>query len=347
MRHLSDDERRARLALRHAVAPWARVADPMAATRAMTVLHATEPPSVHLSVAARVEGLRVDDVERALYDERSLVKQLAMRRTLFVFPRDLLSAAWGAPSARVAGQELRKIARDVAVAGIAADGEEWLDGVRQRLHEVLAAAPDGLPAKEIRLAVADLDRKIDTSPGTKWGGAVPIAPRVLGWLGASGDIVRGRNAGHWRISRPPGRPWRPGWARPAQPLPEAEGYAELVRRWLWTFGPGTEADLVWWLGATKGAVRRALTDVDAVQVSLDGGGAGWVLPGDDEPVPWRIRGRRSCRSSTRRRWAGATATGTSTPPTRRTSSTATATAGRPPGGTAASSAAGCRTTQAG
>ncbi len=70
-----------------------------------------------------------------------------------------------------------------------------------------------------------------------------------------------------------------------EPLPEADGYAELVRRWLWTFGPGTEADIVWWLGATKAAVRRALADVDAVQVSLDSGDTGWVLPGDDGPEP--------------------------------------------------------------
>ena len=37
-----------------------------------------------------------------------------------------------------------------------------------------------------------------------------------------------------------------------------EGYAELVRRWLRSFGPGTEADLVWWLGGTKArGPRRA------------------------------------------------------------------------------------------
>ena len=107
MRHISDDERRARLASRHAVAPTRRVADPVAATRAMTVLHSTEPATVYLSLLARVDGLTVADVDTALYDERSLVKQLAMRRTLFVFPRDLLPAAWGSASARVAASRAR------------------------------------------------------------------------------------------------------------------------------------------------------------------------------------------------------------------------------------------------
>ena len=69
-----------------------------------------------------------------------------------------------------------------------------------------------------------------------------------------------------------------------------EGYAELVGRWLGTFGPGTEDDLVWWLGGTKAAVRAALATVAAVEVSLDGDRTGWVLPDDVEPVaavePW-------------------------------------------------------------
>ncbi len=291
VRHITDDERRARLAIRHALAPWGRVADPVAATRAMTVLHATEPPTVHLSVAARVDGVTVEDVERALYVERSLVKQLAMRRTLFVFPRDLLPAAWGAPGDRVAAQEHRKIAKDVEAAGVAAEGAAWLADVRGQLLQALRAAPEGLPAREVRAAVPALDRKVEVQPGSKWGGATQVAPRVLAWLGAAGDVVRGRNAGHWRLSRP-SYTRMDTWLGEVPPaLPEPDGYAELVRRWLWTFGPGTEADLVWWLGATKAAVRRALADLQAVQVSLDGGAVGWVLPGDDEPLdpadePW-------------------------------------------------------------
>jgi hypothetical protein len=68
---------------------------------------------------------------------------------------------------------------------------------------------------------------------------------------------------------------------PAEPR---AGYADVVRHWLWTFGPGTEADLVWWLGATKAAVRAALADVDAVEVMLANGSTGWVLPDDTEDL---------------------------------------------------------------
>ena len=56
MRHIDDSERRSRLAVRHGIHPAHRLADPGAATRAMTVLHATEAASVHLAVHARVDG---------------------------------------------------------------------------------------------------------------------------------------------------------------------------------------------------------------------------------------------------------------------------------------------------
>ncbi|MGH3361985.1 MAG: DNA glycosylase AlkZ-like family protein, partial [Nocardioides sp.] len=109
-------------------------------------------------------------------------------------------------------------------------------------------------------------------------------------LGAEGLIVRGRNEGHWRVSRPRWTAMADWLGESPAPLDESEGYAEIVRRWLHTFGPGTETDLVWWLGATRTAVRRALSEVGAVEVGLDGGGTGWVLEEDLDPVepvaPW-------------------------------------------------------------
>jgi hypothetical protein len=76
---------------------------------------------------------------------------------------------------------------------------------------------------------------------------------------------------------------------PIEALSPAEGTAGLVRAWLGAFGPGTVADLQWWLGSTASAVRRALGDVKATEVDLDGQ-TGFVLPDDLEPTepvpPW-------------------------------------------------------------
>jgi hypothetical protein len=293
VRHITDAERRTRLARQHAIAPEARVDSAEAAVEAMTVLHATEPPTVHLSLHARVSGLRVSDVEQALYADRSLVKQLAMRRTLFVFPRELLPAAWGSAAARVAATERRKTAKDAVIGGLTHDGDAW---VAEACAAVVARLADGeeLTAQQLREEVPELAGKVRLGVGTKWEAEVSLAPRILTLLGAEGRVVRGRNDGHWRVSRPRWtsmRTWLGAAGEPlCAPLSTEEGYAELVRRWLRTFGPGTETDLVWWLGATRTAVRRALADVGAVPVSLDGGRTGHVLPDDLEPTlavePW-------------------------------------------------------------
>jgi hypothetical protein len=113
---------------------------------------------------------------------------------------------------------------------------------------------------------------------------------VLTHLGATADIVRGVNTAGWHMSRPRWTLMR-HWLGDAPPAWDAAaGYREIVRRWLRTFGPGTEDDLVWWLGGTKSVVRRALAELDAVAVSLDRGGTGWLLPDDldevTDPGPW-------------------------------------------------------------
>lgn len=283
-RHVDDAERRARLAVRHALHPDHRVADTLAATRAMTVLHATEAASVHLAVAARTLSTTPADVDRALYVERAVVKQLAMRRTLFVLPRDLLPAALGSASARVAAEQRRLVARDAVLHdATGADGDAWLARARQAVQERLA---DGtaLSARELREQLPELAGTYTYSPDKHYGGTGPLAPRVLTTLGAEGLILRGPNAGHWRLNRPTWVLASLWLGEQVQPLTPRAGYAELVRRWLRTFGPGTVEDVQWWLGSTKTAVRDALADVGAVPVSLCGGATGWLLPDDLDPV---------------------------------------------------------------
>ncbi|GAA1675020.1 winged helix DNA-binding domain-containing protein [Kribbella yunnanensis] len=285
MLHITDDDRRRRLAIRHGlVRRFDAIED---AVRGMTVLHATEAATVHLSLWARVAGVTVDEVDSALYDERSVVKQLAMRRTLFVFPRDLLPAALGSAAARVARQQVTDATKRLTDGGVVSGDAigPWLDEATAAVRDLLA---DGVArtTREIRDQVPALDARISTGggPDKKWGGDLPIAPVVMALLSAQGDVMRAVNAGHWRFNKPAWTTTKHWLGEVPTPLEEHEGYAELVRRWLATFGPGTEADIVWWLGGTKTAVRRALADVEAVEVSLDAGATGWVLPDDTEPA---------------------------------------------------------------
>jgi len=281
-------ERRARLAHRHHLAPGHRAGDVAEAAAGMVCLHATDPATVYLSARARVDGMTVSDLDRALYVDRSLVKHLAMRRTLFVFPRATIGAAQAGASNRVLDSERRRLIRDVERAGLHRDGERWLSEVSE---QVLALLSDGREAtsSELRDELPLLEGSIAYGEGKPWGGRVPIGPRVLTTLSAAGRIVRASNAGGWTTSRPRWASMRCWLGDEIAPAPQAEGVARLVEQWLRAFGPGTAADIKWWLGSTVAAVRRALADLEAVEVELDGQ-TGYLLPDDLEatdPVePW-------------------------------------------------------------
>ena len=283
-------ERRARLAERHRLAPRRRAGDVVEAARSMVCLHASDPASVYLSAWARVDDLTIADLDRALYLDRSLVKHLAMRRTLFVFPRETLPFAQAGASYRVADVERRRLIRDVEGAGLHRDGLRWLAAASE---QVLAILADGREAtsSELRKEIPLLEGSITYGEGKSWGGKMSVGPRVLTTLSAAGHIVRASNDGAWTISRPRWAATSSWLGEEIEPPPEAAGVAGLVERWLRTFGPGTAGDIKWWLGSTVAAVRRALADLEAVEVELDGQ-AGYLLPDDLESVepvePWGV-----------------------------------------------------------
>ena len=196
MQRIEVEERRARLARRHRLAPGQRADDVVEAAKSMVCLHGTDPATVYLSARARVDGMTVADLERSLYVERSLVKHLAMRRTLFVFPRETMSVAQAGASNRVAAAERPRLIRDVERAGLQKNGERWLT---EAWKQVLAALSDGREAtsSELRDELPVLEGSIAYGEGKPWGGQFPVGPRVLTTLSAAGHIVRATNNGGW------------------------------------------------------------------------------------------------------------------------------------------------------
>jgi DNA glycosylase AlkZ-like len=258
------------------------------AARSMVCLHATDPVTVYLSAWARVDGMTLTDMERALYVERSLVKHLAMRRTLFVFPRETMGIAQAGASNRVANGERARLIRDVEKAGLHRNGERWLS---KACEQVLAALSDGREAtsSELRAELPSLAGSIAYGEGKSWGGQVPVGPRVLTTLSAAALIVRASNTGAWTTSRPRWASLKSWLGEEIAPRPEAESVARLVEHWLRVFGPGTATDIKWWLGSTVAAVRRALADLHVVEVDLEGR-TGYLLRDDLEATnavePW-------------------------------------------------------------
>jgi hypothetical protein len=277
MRQFTADERRRRLVNRQLLSLPDTVPH---ATAQLVGLHATDPATPFLTLWARCPGFVPADLEDELYRNRSVVRHLAMRRTLWVVAADDLPVVQSAASDRVAANEQRRLVADLHQAGVAEDGENWLTTACSAVMDHLGQnGPRS--STELRSALSEISGSYDPAPGKPWGGLVPVAPRVLTVLSARGEIVRGPNDGSWTTSRPRWVPTADWLDRGEAP---AESYSVLVRRWLRTFGPATAADVKWWFGSTLTATRKALGDIGAVEVELDTG-PGYALGDDVETEP--------------------------------------------------------------
>jgi hypothetical protein len=246
-------------------------------------VHSTDPATPYLSLWARLPGFVVGDLECELYEQRTLVKHLAMRRTLWTVRAADLSLIQAAASDRVADNERRRLVADAVKTGLTSDGEVWLDTA---CDAVLRHLADHGPcsAKELRAALPELAGSYDPAPGKSWGGEIPLAPRVLTVLAVRGDLVRGPNEGAWTVSRPRWTLMDDWLGVGVRTVDRGQASAELVRRWLRAFGPATLTDVKWWFGNTLTWARNALRDIDAVQVDLDGE-TGYALPDDLDAEP--------------------------------------------------------------
>lgn len=291
-RRFTVEQRRARLAVRHCLSTAGEGRGPTDVANALVALHATDPATVYLSAAARTGLAPVTELERALYEDRSLVRMLGMRRTMFVVPVDLAPVVHAACTRAIAAVERRNLVAYLEQAGAPASGADpggWLKETEEATVRALDALGEATGA-ELAGHVPALRERIVMSRGKKYEAEVNLTTRVLFLLAADGRIIRGRPRGSWISSQhrwSPAAAWLPGGM---PELPTEAARVELARRWLAAYGPGTVADLRWWTGWTAAWAKQALAEVGPVEVDLDGGGIGLMLPDDDvldpQPEPW-------------------------------------------------------------
>jgi hypothetical protein len=274
-RPVSAAERRRRLAVRHHLAPGERAGTAAAAAGDIIGLHGTDPASVYLAAWARTREVDKAAIEHALYEERSLVRMLGMRRTVFVVPADLVPAIQAACADQVAERMRRQLTQVVAGAGIAPDAATWLKDVGEGTIRALAARGSATGA-ELAQDEPRLRTRIIAAEDNRYGGAVNLTTRLLTLLAAEGLMVRGRPRGGWTSTQ---FAWSVAPERTDLPAPVAR--TELARRWLAAFGPAPLADLQWWTGWTAAQVRQALAHLDVIEVDLDGSPG--VMLAADEP----------------------------------------------------------------
>jgi hypothetical protein len=284
---ISDDARRWRLARRHLLLPDARVDRVEEVAEALVALHSSDPVSVYLSAAMRLREPSLADVDRALYDDRTLIRHHAMRRTLWVMTTDIARAAHDGFTRKIAVVERSRTAT------LFGREPREVDEAIERVVAVVDAADGPVPTRDVAAALPDLAEPIVVNQGTNYAGRMAMHTRALLVAAFEGRIARAHPTGTWIASQ---YTWSSHAAWVADPWStvgdQLDGAAIVIRAWLARFGPGTLDDIVWWTGSTKTLVRRALEVVGAVEVDLEQG-TGYVLADDlDEPLavadpgPW-------------------------------------------------------------
>ena len=112
---------------RHQLRAPHRAGDVVDAVRSLVAFHSSDPATVFLSAWARTIAFDAVHLERALYEERSLVRMLGMRRTLWVVPRELVPVVDAAASRAVAVNERRKLEKFVAESGASENPARWVE----------------------------------------------------------------------------------------------------------------------------------------------------------------------------------------------------------------------------
>jgi Winged helix DNA-binding domain len=267
---VSAAQRRARLMERHRLAV---AADSDAdAVDAMIALHGTDPTAVYLSAWARA-GRPAGEVDEAIYRDRSLVRMLGMRRTMFVVPAALVPVVQAACTDDVAKRLRRQLEKDLAAGGVGGgDPGGWLTDVGSGVLRVLHARGGGASGAQLSEDEPRLRTQLSVSLDKSYGGTFNITSRVLTLLGAEGHLVRGHRRGGWSSGQ---FEWFAAstWLGPAGDDAGLDGgtaRVELARRWLGAFGPAPVSDLQWWGGWTGAQTKAALTALPVAEVDLDG-----------------------------------------------------------------------------
>jgi hypothetical protein len=276
---ITTTERRQRLVARHHLLD--RTGSVEEAAASVVGFHSSDPVTVFLSCWARVEGFRVEDLDEAMYDRKSLIRMLGMRRTLFVQSPEMAAIMNDSCTRHLAPPQRSRLISMIENQAVASDGDAWLEAVEAETLEALASLGEATAAELTRL-VPELDRKLVFGEGKTWGGEVGLSTRVLFMLATAGSIVRGRPRGSWRSSQ---YRWAllDGWLEGGLAEVDSDwAEAELLRRWLRSYGPGTLTDLRWWTGWALTKTRRALDRLEVEEVELDGDGVGLVLADDLE-----------------------------------------------------------------
>jgi hypothetical protein len=237
-----------------------RSSDLLDVVRGVGGIHAQVQASAELQLAARVDGIMQQDVRDALWRDRTLVKAWTLRGTLHLHPADELALWLTARRALSSEQtELPAWSDPKGAVHPPVSVDELVE-----LQAAVWEAFDGRALLRDELAAEVIQRV----------GKKHEARLRSGFAFFTDQLVQGPPQGNKiTLARPD--QWIEGW----QAVDEDAALREVLRRYLWAYGPARPADFRAWFGD----VPFDMLDVEEVDVE---GHRAFVLAGDtDFPAP--------------------------------------------------------------
>jgi hypothetical protein len=239
---------------------------------ALCGLHAQVASSPELALRARVDGLAHGDVERALEDERSLVKTWTIRDTLHLVPAEDLPLYVGVLRPHPDGP-----------------GDGWMRqrGItREQYHAIIENVPRALTGRpQTRESLADrlvelAGADVREAALTTWGGVLKVSAHL-------GDLCFGPNRGRNVTFVRPDR-----WLkRTLSVMDRDQARREFMRRCLGTYGVASYDDMYRWLEHSRVAKELLESSGDElVEVKVEGRRA-WAHEHDLDELAARRRPR--------------------------------------------------------
>lgn len=227
---------------------------PLAAA-AMCGTHAQVMTAAELSLGLRVRGCTRSDVAAALWDERSIVKTVGVRGTWHLFrSEDLpwwLAAFRALPRPNNQAPEVRLSTT--------------------QLDDVVAAVDAALQERD--LTIDELDAEIAARCGAwaadrvmpAFGDHWPRWRQAIGVAATRGALCSGPNRGRRVSYTSPRR-----WLSTIRPVDADVALAELVRAYLYGYGPARPEHLAQWLAIPAPLARSLFAAVDLDEVDFEG-----------------------------------------------------------------------------
>ena len=232
--------------------------------------------AAQLSIWTRVKTSSIQQLDAAIWKERTLVRAWGMRRTMFLFPSEELAVY-------VRGT-YRRSAYNLSWAQKQVSSRHALDRLLDDAMEILSQPRT---RNDIARMLNSQGYRVKSRAGGGWGNkrAVPWVEVggtflpvgfLLHLIGARDAICSGPNVGNESTFVRADR-WVPDW----KDVPVEEAESELLIKYLTAFGPATLTDFALWAGMYIRDAKEiwALQSGNMTQVEVDGRAA-WILSSD-------------------------------------------------------------------